>query len=131
MEGKKDILTLEDIKQLVDCFYEKVRADELLAPIFNERIQDNWSGHLQKMYSFWETILLDQSTYQGTPFLPHAELPVEHSHFKKWVNLFTRTVDSLYVGHKAEEAKWRAMKMAEMFESKIQHFRKQGFKNLL
>ena len=32
--------TLNDIKLLVNSFYEKVRKDKLLAPIFNERIQD-------------------------------------------------------------------------------------------
>ena len=52
MEETKDILTLEDIKILVDAFYEKVRQDELLAPIFNERIQDRWPQHLEKMYAF-------------------------------------------------------------------------------
>ena len=40
MGETKDITTLEDIKTLVDAFYEKVRRDELLSPIFNERIQN-------------------------------------------------------------------------------------------
>ena len=40
MEETKDIMTLGDIKKLVNNFYEKVRNDELLAPIFNERIQN-------------------------------------------------------------------------------------------
>ena len=131
MEETKDILTLEDITTLVDAFYEKVRQDELLAPIFNERIQDRWPQHLEKMYSFWQTVLLDERTYLGSPFPPHAQLPVDHSHFQRWMELFILTADTLFQGEKAYEAKWRAGKMAELFESKIEYYKKQGFKNLL
>ena len=131
MEVTKDIMTLEDIKTLVNTFYEKVRQDELLAPIFNEQIQDHWPQHLEKMYAFWQTVLLDERTYLGSPFPPHAQLPVDHSHFQRWMELFIITADTLFRGEKAKEAKWRAGKMAEMFESKIEYYKKQGFKNLL
>ena len=131
MEEIKDIITSEDIKTLVDAFYEKVRRDELLSPIFNNRIQNRWPQHLEKMYSFWQTVLLDERTYLGSPFPPHAQLPIDHSHFQRWMKLFIETADTLFEGKKAEEAKWRAGKMAELFESKIEYYKKQGFKNLL
>lgn len=131
MEETKDIMTLEDIKILVDAFYEKVRQDELLAPIFNERIKDRWPQRLEKMYAFWQTVLLDQRTYLGSPLPPHARLDVNHSHFQRWMELFILTADTLFQGEKANEAKWRAGKMAELFESKIEYYKKQGFKNLL
>ena len=131
MEKTKDIITLEDIKILVNTFYEKVREDELLAPIFHERIQDRWPRHLEKMYAFWQTVLLNEKTYCGSPFPPHAQLPANHSHFQRWVELFIETADKLFKGKKTEEAKWRAEKIAELFESKIEHYKKQGFKNLL
>jgi len=50
-------------------------------------------------------------------------LPVDNKHFTQWISLFTQTVDELFTGEKAEEAKWRASKMAEMFELKVNHFR--------
>mgnify|MGYP003580169598 FL=1 len=131
MQETKDIITTADIKKLVDAFYEKVRRDELLSPIFNERIQDRWPHHLEKRYSFWQTVLLNERTYFGSPFMPHAQLPVDHSHFQRWMRLFIETTDTLFDGKKAEEAKWRAEKMAELFENKIEHYKKQGFKNLL
>lgn len=118
-----EILTLDDIKLLVDTFYNRVRDNELLAPIFNERIQDAWPHHLEKMYRFWQTVLLEEHTYLGSPFPPHAKLPVEHEHFETWLSLFNQTVDELFTGIKAEEAKWRASKMAQMFEAKIHHVR--------
>jgi hemoglobin len=92
-EEKHDITTREDVKLLVDTFYDKVRNDELLSPIFNERIKDNWPKHLEIMYSFWNTVLLGEYEYQGTPFLKHAELPVEHMHFATWLRLFNEVID--------------------------------------
>jgi hemoglobin len=119
----KEIISLEDVKKLVDTFYEKIREDELLGPIFNERIQDRWPQHLEKMYTFWQTLLLNERTYFGSPFPAHASLPVSGEHFKKWMDLFTQTVDELFTGEKATEAKWRAEKMAEIFESKIEFYK--------
>jgi hemoglobin len=120
---EKQLLDIDDVKLLVNSFYTKVRENETLAPIFNERIGDRWPEHLEKMYTFWQTTLLGEHTYFGSPFPPHAQLPVDSSHFKQWISLFTQTVDELFTGDKAEEAKWRAGKMAEMFELKVNHFR--------
>lgn len=116
---KPELLTLEDIKILVDTFYGHIRNNELLAPIFNKRIKDNWPVHLEKMYRFWQTVLLEEHTYFGSPFLPHAQLPVDREHFDAWLALFTKTVNELFAGDKAKEAIWRAGKMAEMFQLKI------------
>lgn len=131
MNTQNDILSLDDIKILVDTFYDKIRKNELLGPIFNERIQDRWPEHLEKMYTFWQTVLLKEHTYFGSPFVPHAHLPVDNIHFNTWVGLFNETVDDLFEGRIAEEAKWRGAKMAEMFESKIKHYQGSGFENLL
>jgi hemoglobin len=120
---KNEILNIEDIKLLVNLFYEKVREDKLLAHIFNDKIQDRWSIHLEKMYRFWQTVLLEEHTYHGSPFKPHAELPIDQLHFDRWIYLFYQTIDENFVGEKAQEAKWRAEKMAEMFHHKIQYYK--------
>jgi len=117
----REILTIEDITLLVDSFYAKVRADELLSNIFNDVIQDRWPEHLQKMYRFWQTVLLDEHTYYGSPFAPHAKLEIEKKHFQRWLMLFHATVDDLFEGDRAEEAKLRSNKMAEMFQYKIEY----------
>lgn len=127
----KEILTLEDIKLLVDTFYGKVRNNPLIGPIFNERIQDRWPIHLEKMYSFWQTVLLEEYTYNGRPFPPHATMPIGHEHFEQWLALFAETVDELFTGDKADEAKWRAGKMAELFESKLNYFRNNSATSIL
>ena len=131
MPEKKDLMNLDDVKNLVDRFYGKVRSDELLAPIFNERIQDRWPVHLDKMYRFWQTVLLGEHTYMGSPFPPHASLPVDKSHFEQWLRLFKETLDELFSDERANEAKWRADKMAEMFQLRINYFKEQGFKSII
>lgn len=130
METKQNILQLEDIKLLVNSFYGKVRENALLAPIFNQHIGDRWPEHLEKMYKFWQTLLLKEHTYFGSPFPPHALLPVSKAHFDQWLALFYETVDHNFTGEKAEEAKWRAGKMAEMFWYKIEYFRNNSAKPL-
>ena len=127
----KEILNLEDVKLLVDSFYSKVQEDELLKDVFNDVIEDRWPEHLEKMYSFWQTVLLGEHTYYGAPFVPHAHLPVNKKHFTRWLALFYNTLDEHFEGEKAEEAKWRATRMAEMFQLKIEHFQQTNSKPLI
>ncbi|CAL66368.1 group III truncated hemoglobin [Christiangramia forsetii] len=128
---QKDISNIDDIKQLVDTFYAKIQQDELLAGIFNKVIQNNWPKHLEKMYAFWQTVLLEEHTYYGAPFMPHANLPVSKKHFDRWLILFYKTLDELFDGEKANEARWRATKMAEMFQLKIAHYQQTNSKPLI
>jgi hemoglobin len=123
MTPQTDITTFDDIKLLVDTFYSKVQKDEFIGPIFNEKIGNRWPEHLEKMYRFWQTILLEVHSYSGSPFPPHKQLPVAKEHFDRWMEIFTKTTDSLFAGPLAEEAKLRAKNMAEMFNYKIDYFR--------
>jgi len=125
MTTLKDISNIEDIKIMVDTFYANVRKDDLLGPIFNDKLQNRWPEHLQKMYVFWQTILFDVRAYSGTPFPPHKQLPVEKTHFDRWVLLFNTTIDAQFEGPITEEAKMRATNMAYMFNHKIDYFRNQ------
>lgn len=123
MTTLKDISTIEDIKVLVDEFYQGIRENELLGPIFNPILKDRWPPHLEKMYRFWQTVLLQEHTYFGSPFPPHAKLPVSQLHFDTWLRLWYSVIDQHFKGEKADEAKWRGDKMAEMFLSKIEYYR--------
>ncbi|WP_299823821.1 group III truncated hemoglobin [uncultured Pontibacter sp.] len=131
MTQNREIIHLDDIKQLVDTFYTRVRADELLGPVFEERIQENWARHLDIMYRFWQTVLLGELTYQGSPGSKHITLPVDEAHFERWLHIFYQTIDELFTGEKAAEAKWRAERMAEMFHSKIEYYKKNKNRTIL
>lgn len=116
----KDILTLEDVKQLVNSFYQKAKDDDLLGPVFNSVITD-WDKHLATMYTFWQTILLNEQTYHGAPFFKHIPLPIHTDHFNRWVELFIENIDEQFTGEKAEMAKARAKQFGIIFSSKMEY----------
>ena len=120
---RSDIITPEHIRSLVDTFYGKVRVDPLLGGIFNGVIKDRWPEHLAKMYRFWGTVLINEGSYTGVPFRPHAGLPISAEHFTRWLNLFNGTVDELFKGPVADLAHSNAERMAEMFLMRIERLR--------
>ncbi|GAA4139582.1 group III truncated hemoglobin [Sphingobacterium kyonggiense] len=126
MKELTDIKTIEDIQLLVNTFYDRIRKNELLGPIFDGIIQNKWPEHLEKMYRFWQTVLLEEHTYFGSPFPPHAKMPVNKTHFDQWVGLFSMTVDELFVGETANRAKWQGERMATMFQYKIAYYQDQN-----
>ena len=121
---KHDLKTKEDIKLMVDSFYDKVNEDDLLSPVFNEFSKVNWEKHLPKMYDFWSTILLADGNYKGSPFDKHVPLPVDKTHFDRWMELFLATMDELFDGEMTESTKLRAQSIAYTFQSKLEYINK-------
>ncbi len=119
----KDLSSIEDIQLLVDSFYAKVREDDKLKDIFNNVIKDQWPIHLEKMYRFWQTILLEEHTYFGSPFPPHAKLPVSRDHFDRWILLFETTVRENFSGENADKAVLQGQRMVEVFHAKIEYMK--------
>jgi hemoglobin len=78
------------IQQLVQQFYQRARADELLGPIFASRVHD-WDAHLAHLYDFWSSVVLMSGRYHGQPMAAHASLPIEPRHFDRWLELFAQT----------------------------------------
>jgi hemoglobin len=92
------------IATLVHTFYDEVRADPELAPIFNGAIGDQWEPHLARMVDFWCTVMLGQRSFQGNVFGTHMQLSgVEPQHFRRWLDLFMATVQRLFAPDVAEE----------------------------
>ncbi len=50
-------ITSEEIEQIVHRFYSKVRDDEVLGPIFEREISEDWDHHLVKMCNFWTAVM--------------------------------------------------------------------------
>ena len=114
-----DIQSAADIKNLVDSFYDEVREDELLAPIFDDVIGDAWDDHLQIMYAFWSTLLIEHKAFTGQPYPKHAVLPLTKAHFDRWLLHFRQAVDSQFHGETADEAKRLATQIAIAFLHKM------------
>ena len=123
---KKDLDTSTAISEMVHTFYTKVQKDELIGPIFNGVIEDRWPQHLEKMVGFWETILLNERKYFGSPFAKHAPLSIEKKHFERWLELFNANLALHFEGPLCEEAKKRAKQMALTFQYKLEHHVRSG-----
>lgn len=122
--SKSDIKTRDDIYRLVSQFYTKVRKDEVLGPFFNETIKD-WDAHLEHLTTFWESSLFLKTRFYGNPLEAHIKIDAEHNHsitelhFGLWLNLWHQTIDELFEGDYAENAKRRARKMGTFLYLKI------------
>ena len=116
---KTDIQSKNDIVQLIDTFYAKVKSNNLIGYIFTEIAQLNWEHHLPIMYDFWSSMLLGDQSYRGNPFQKHLPLPVQPQHFQQWLKLFHQTVNENFEGEKAEEVKMRAETIAGIFQVRM------------
>ncbi|MEM5437155.1 group III truncated hemoglobin [Paraburkholderia diazotrophica] len=87
----------ENIRELVYAFYDRVRADALLGPVFEEKLAGRWDEHLPKMCVFWGSLVLGAKQYRGNVQQAHMPLAgVEPRHFSHWLYLFLDTVESRY-----------------------------------
>ena len=83
------------VSRMVETFYAAVRADDMLGPIFAERIED-WPVHLERMKRFWRSILFNSGEFSGNPMQKHIAIPgLEQRHFARWLELFYDTLRSL------------------------------------
>jgi hemoglobin len=112
-------------ERLVRVFYGRALEDPIIGFIFVDVAKLDLEAHVPRITSFWETILLGARSYSGGAFRPHAELhakvKLREGHFTQWLNLWSRTVDELFAGERAELAKAHAHRVAQAFLGRLQH----------
>lgn len=123
---KKQIEGREQLKEIVDQFYAKVREDQLIGPIFNDIAKVDWATHTEKIYHFWDALLFGSDNYRGRPFPPHIPLNLKVEHFERWLKLFCETVDASFEGQKANEIKMRALNIGRNFLHNLEIINKKG-----
>ncbi|MEP6464897.1 MAG: group III truncated hemoglobin [Parafilimonas sp.] len=120
---KSDIKNRNDIEQLINKFYDKVKQDEVIGFIFNDVVKVNWEKHLPVMYDFWENIIFLSNKYAGNPMAVHMNLnqltPLKKEHFERWIKLFAETVNELFEGKNATIAKEKAKGISNIMKIKI------------
>ncbi|MCY1167714.1 MAG: group III truncated hemoglobin [Sphingomonas sp.] len=80
------------ISRLVDSFYDSIRQDDMLGPIFAERIGD-WPHHLARMKDFWASIMLESGRFSGNPMRKHIAIgKLDEAHFVRWRSLWDQTL---------------------------------------
>jgi len=106
----------EEIERLVRAFYARIRADEVLGPIFDRAIHD-WEPHLVRMCEFWSSVMLTSGRYKGQPMLAHMKLKdVRPPHFDRWLALFRETANETCGPAVADAFMERAGRIAESLQ---------------
>jgi hemoglobin len=82
------------IRELVEVFYERVRADPELGPIFDDTVM-NWAVHLDTMVEFWSSVALMTGTYKGKPIAAHLPLTLKNEQFGHWLAIFGQTAQDV------------------------------------
>lgn len=127
---KTDIQTPGDVSILVERFYERVYADDVLRPIFTDIAKISLQDHLPKMNSFWNAVLFGTPGYRGNPMEVHHHLdamkPLNECHFIRWLSLFCLTVDESFSGPRAERAKEAAQRISANIAHTLQLQRNQS-----
>ena len=120
---KKQIESEQDVQLLVRSFYDKVLKDDILGPYFSYVKNTHWEEHLKVVDSFWNNILFYTGGYHGNPLAVHTTLnffnKLQRKDFDRWLHLFDETVDHLFEGEKAGQAKQRARSIATIMQVKI------------
>jgi len=117
---KRDIETREDLENLLREFYAVAIQDNQIGHHFAEL---NLETHLPIIVNFWEKVLFGNPVYFGNPLAVHQTLheksPLLLEHFQRWIEIFDQTVDELFVGKTAENAKLRAKMIAHSLNQNL------------
>jgi hemoglobin len=117
--GRRDGFDRPALAALVEAFYDAVRRDPELGPVFEQAIADEaWPEHLARLTDFWTSVMLASGAYKGNPMAAHRRLmpaltPVL---FQRWLALFGQTADRLFIPPLAGEIRDKAARIAESLQ---------------
>lgn len=118
-----DLQTRADIDELLRRFYTRAMGDDLIGYIFTDVAKLDLDHHLPRIGNFWEQVLLQHPVYVGQPIAVHVPLheavTLQGAHFQRWFSLWAETVDQLFEGPMAIQAKRRAAIIAESMQYRL------------
>ena len=121
--AKKDICSREDIEMLVKVFYDQLLVDKVIGHFFTEVVVLDLNHHLPVIVDFWEGILFDNPVYKGNPMIKHISMhkksKIDHFHFITWLEIWEKTINSLFDGELSKKAIERAKSIASLMEYKV------------
>ena len=120
---KPDLDCRENIERFVDLFYQRMLADEQLAPIFVDVAEIDLAVHLPHIKDYWCKLLLGEKGYQRHTMNIHRQLhgkrPLQKDDFQRWLAFFVATVDQDFAGERAARAKQVATSIAANMEKSL------------
>lgn len=116
----KDIETRADLELLLAEFYKIAPYDAEIGHHFDDT---DLAAHLPVIVDFWEKLLFGTPVYFGNPMIVHQKLhekaPLTLEHFRRWVEIFSQTIDRFFAGEQAENAKLRAKMIAHSLNARL------------
>ena len=114
-------VTKENLHKMIVKFYAQVIKDELVGSFFIEKLGNDlkgekWLVHLETLTDFWAAVPLQDFSYKGNPFAPHLQIEgISAEAFQRWLELFSQTLDAIYVEEIANSFKNRSQVIAGNF----------------
>jgi hemoglobin len=114
-------LSEDDLENVVNVFYDRVRVDAMLGPVFNGAI-DDWPDHLTKLQAFWSSIMLTTGRYKGRPLPAHVKHAnvINSGSFKRWLEIWKLTTDEILPRAAASSMQEKAARIAQSLSMGIQ-----------
>ena len=120
----------ESLRHLIERFYARVRADDLIGPLFNE-VVGNWPEHLEKLHAFWSGVMLASGRYKGRPLPAHIRHGdrITAASFDRWLALWRQTTSELFEPATAAALHEKAGRIAESLQLGIRFHRDGGLRS--
>lgn len=107
----------DSLRELVETFYARVRADAALGPVFNDAVHD-WPEHLGRLTDFWSSVMLTTGRYKGQPVPAHKQHGerITPALFDRWLALWREVTDELMAPDAAAALQFKAARIAESLQ---------------
>jgi hemoglobin len=113
------------VAQLVEHFYERIRAEPRLGAIFTSAVKD-WPAHMQVMRDFWSRVLLNTERYNGCVMSAHFGLPVAAADLDRFLVLFRQTAAETLPPALADQAVAAVQSVNQGLGRMVQHAARAG-----
>jgi hemoglobin len=107
----------DTLQRVVARFYERVRADAALGPVFDGAIHD-WPAHLETLSAFWSSVMLTSGRYKGNPMAAHLkhQARITPALFERWLDLWAQATDELLAADAAAAMQAKAARIARSLQ---------------
>jgi hemoglobin len=71
MRIQHEMITNDSVQKMVDTFYNSLRQNSILGPVFERALPSSWDAHIALITEFWSIILLGSHSFQGNILAKH------------------------------------------------------------
>ena len=114
---RSDQINEAALERLIPAFYDRVRADAEIGPLFNAAV-DDWAVHLGKLVAFWSSVMLTSGRYKGSPMAAHLahKAAITPAMFDRWLAIWADTTTEMMAPGAAVALQAKAARIAESLQ---------------